>query len=175
MTTVERNGTPPDVKLLTGRRVLFWIIGFFAVIFSANGVFVYLALHSFPGVVVESSYKAGQAYNQELADARAQAERGWQVSASLTRVGGDAAMLRIEPKDYEGHVLAGLDFIAIMEHPAHKGDDVSLALSEVQSGVYQASATGVAGGNWELVLEARRGDQRLFRSENRLFLKNEDD
>ncbi|MFD1695084.1 FixH family protein [Roseibium aestuarii] len=170
MTMVERQQTPAGGKPLTGRGVLMWVIGFFAVIFAANGVFIYLALGSFPGVVVDSSYKASQAYNKELATARAQAERGWTVTASLERGENDQARLRIEPRDKEGLVLTGLTLTASLEHPAHQGQDLTLDLQETQSGVYEGSAEGLTSGNWELVIEARQGEERLFRSQNRVFL-----
>lgn len=170
MTMVDRNGPADGAKPLTGAKVLLWVVGFFGVIFTANGIFIYLALGSFPGVVVESSYHAGQVYNQELEVAREQEERGWKVDANLQRNEDGHAVLRIEPRDKDGQVLTGLDFTAQLEHPAHQGEDVAISLQEVQSGVYEGTMEGLSGGNWELVMEARRGDERLFRSQNRLLL-----
>ena len=83
MTMVQSNMKDP--KAITGKTVLVWLLAFFGVIFTANAVFIYLALGSFPGVVVESSYEAGQAYNQEIAAAKAQADLNWQVSTEFTR------------------------------------------------------------------------------------------
>ena len=53
MTMVQSNMKDP--KAITGKTVLVWLLAFFGVIFTANAVFIYLALGSFPGVVVESS------------------------------------------------------------------------------------------------------------------------
>lgn len=170
MTMVERQDPQQGGKPLTGRAVLFWIIGFFAVIFLANGIFVYVALGSFPGVVVESSYKAGQIYNRDIADAKAQADRGWQVTASLRRSADSHGLLRVEARDKAGNVLTGLVFKAVLEHPTYEDADQHMTLQEVESGVYQASLDGVASGNWELVLDGYRDGKRLFRSQNKTFL-----
>ncbi|WP_417685060.1 FixH family protein [Roseibium sp.] len=159
-------------KPFTGRTVLFWLLGFFAVIFTANAIFIWLAIGSFPGVVVESSYKAGQAYNQEIADARAQSERGWQVGADLERGADGTAFVKVDARDKGGAPLTGLAFKALLNHPTHEGEDVIVELNEGQSGVYSGSAGGLKPGNWNVVIEAERGDKRVFRSENRIFLKD---
>ena len=44
---------------LTGRHVLLWIVGFFAVIFAVNGILVRAATSTFGGLETQSSYKAG--------------------------------------------------------------------------------------------------------------------
>ncbi|WP_289032835.1 FixH family protein [uncultured Roseibium sp.] len=170
MTTTHQGAMPKDPKAFTGRTVLFWLFGFFAVIFAANAVFIWLAVGSFPGVVVESSYTAGQTYNQEIADAKAQSERGWQVKADLTRAANGGASLKVEARDKLGAPLTGLAFVAHLNHPTHDGVDLDVALVEGESGVYTGTADALAAGNWNMVLDAESADERLFRSENRIFL-----
>ncbi|MDP6343656.1 MAG: FixH family protein, partial [Alphaproteobacteria bacterium] len=51
---------------LTGRDVLWLLLGFFALIIVVNGIFVVLALNSFSGVSTENAYRQGLAYNQTL-------------------------------------------------------------------------------------------------------------
>jgi nitrogen fixation protein FixH len=166
------NSNMQDPKAITGKTVLVWLLGFFAVIFTANAIFIWLALGSFPGVVVESSYKAGQAYNQDIAEAKAQSERGWQVEAGLVRTTETNARVEVSALDKANTPLAGLVFTATLRHPTHENGDVVVPLSEGSPGVYAAEVPRVSAGNWNLVLEARRGDTRVFRSENRAFLAN---
>jgi nitrogen fixation protein FixH len=168
--THSGNGSSPKGKPFTGWTVLFWLLGFFAVIFAANGVFIWLALGTFPGVVVESSYHAGQVYNQEIAVARAQAERAWDVEAKLERAHDGTASIKVEARDKLGAPLTGLSFVALLKHPIHEGQDVEIDMTEGESGVYTGNAGGLSAGNWNLVLEAESANERLFRSENRLFL-----
>ena len=158
-------------KPFTGRTMLFWLFGFFGVIFAANGVLVWLAESSFPGVTVDSSYKASQAYNQSIATAKEQAERGWEVDAGLSRTTETAAHLEVTALDRAKSPLAGLAFTATLQHPAHDGN-ISVMLDDQGSGRYSADLSDVPAGNWYLILEARSGEERVFRSENRLFLKD---
>ena len=168
--TDSSTGSSPKGKPFTGRTVLFWLFGFFAVIFAANGVFIWLALGTFPGVVVESSYHAGQVYNEEIAVARAQADRGWKVAAKLERSSDGTASIRVDARDKVGAPLTGLSFVAELKHPIHEGQDVEIVMTEGESGIYTGNAGGLMAGNWNLVLEAESANERLFRSENRLFL-----
>lgn len=162
--------SPRQPKPFTGWTVLFWLIGFFAVVFAANAAFVWLALGSFPGVVVESSYKAGQEYNHEIAVAKAQAERGWQVAADLRRSETGEAFVTVEARDRTGAPLTGLAFVASLKSPTHAGDDIEIALTESQSGVYSGTAGGLKPGNWNVEIQAESASERVFRSENRIFL-----
>ncbi|MEJ8473317.1 FixH family protein [Roseibium algae] len=171
MAMMHSNTSQVDPKAFTGRTVLFWLMGFFAVIFAANAVFIWLALGSFPGVVVESSYQAGQDYNQEIANARAQAERNWQVKADLSRSQGGSGFLKVHARDSTGAPLTGLSFMARLQNPTHDGDDVEVVLRESESGLYTGGAAGLSAGNWNVVIEANGADERLFRSESRIFLK----
>lgn len=166
------NSNMQDPKAITGKTVLMWLLGFFAVIFIVNGVFLWFAVGSFPGVVVESSYKAGQNFNQEVAAARAQAERGWQIEAGLARTVETNARIEVVALDKANSPLAGLLFTATLKHPTHESGDIVVPLSEGRTGVYAAEVPQVSAGNWNMVLEARSDGTRVFRSENRVFLAN---
>ncbi|TYC52888.1 FixH family protein [Rhodobacterales bacterium] len=170
MTMAEMGGK--DRKPMTGRTVLLWLIGFFAVIFTANGIFVYLALGSFPGVVVESSYEAGQAYNQEIAAAKAQANLNWQISSEFERRGETGGRLRVVARDSSGEPLFGVRVSAVLRNPVHEGADVATVLTADGGGRYLADLKNVPAGNWTLVLEIEQDGSRRFRSENRIFLKD---
>ena len=119
MQSVSMNpGTNPSAeKRITGRTVLGWVIVFFAVIFVANAVFMWLALSSFSGIEATSAYKAGQTFERDKADATAQAARGWQVSADIVR-NGAGADIKVHARDKDGSPLTGMTFNAVFKRPA---------------------------------------------------------
>ncbi|MCK7611010.1 FixH family protein [Roseibium sediminicola] len=169
MTMVQSNMKDP--KAITGKTVLAWLLGFFGVVFAANAVFIYLALGSFPGVVVESSYEAGQAYNQEIAAAKLQADLNWQVSSELVRSDAETGKLVVTAKDAAGEPLYGIELNAMLRNPVHDGADLRVTFHADGGGRYVGDVDNLAPGNWTLVLLISKDGERKFKSENRIFVK----
>jgi len=169
MTMVQSNAKDP--KAITGKTVLAWLLAFFGVIFAANAVFIYLALGTFPGVVVESSYEAGQAYNQEIAAAKAQAGLNWQVSSEFHRSGGDGGRLVVTAREPDGAPLYGVELNAMLRNPVHDGADMRVTFTADGGGRYIGEVDSLAAGNWTLVLLISQEGERKFKSENRIFVK----
>lgn len=169
MSMVDNDGT----FRLTGRHVLAMVIGFFALIFAANIVLVWLALGSFPGTVTDSSYRASQTYNSEIAAAHAQADRGWRVAASAKRDADGHAAVSIEMRDHDGKPLPGLKVDAVLEHPATRTLDRPFTVAETvgASGLYGGVVEGLPAGQWELVIRATAADGRSFKSQSRVILR----
>lgn len=167
-TTIHKDGFR-----LTGRHVLAITMAFFGLIFAANAALIWLALGSFPGTVTDSSYRASQTYNAEIAAAGAQAARGWKVDASLTRAADGHAAVAVEIHDHDGRALTGLAVEALLEHPATRALDRTLTLAETvgTTGRYAAAAEDLPAGQWRLVIRADGGDGRTFRSESRIVLR----
>ncbi|MTI42422.1 nitrogen fixation protein FixH [Roseibium hamelinense] len=161
-----------DPKAITGKTVLAWLLGFFAVVFTANAIFIYFALGSFPGVAVESSYKASQAYNEDIAAAKAQLALGWQIDGDVQRLTGTEVMIEVFAKDAKGNNLNGLLFTARLTRPANDLSDITVPLNGTSGGLYTAQVPNIAAGNWNLEIEAERDGRRVFRSQNRVFLKD---
>lgn len=158
-------------RKITGRTVLFWMIGFFTVIFIANAIFLHLAWKSFPGVVTETAYEDGLAYNDAIAASREQAARDWSVSGEIERAGAEAARVAVVAKDADGAPLSGLTVTATLQRPASPEAPVVVVLSEGETGRYQAMVNDLAAGNWILDLEALGGREgETFKSRNRVFL-----
>ncbi|GGB48865.1 membrane protein [Roseibium aquae] len=166
--------THPELKHskpVTGRTVLIWLLCFFGVIFAVNGVFLYFALGTFPGVAVESSYEAGQAYNQEIAAAKAQAERGWQVETAIERTAGNGAALSVTALDLNGRPIVQHVFAVDLKHPTTEDLDRTIVLSETAPGIYTGSIADLHSGNWNLVLHGETSNgETVFRSQNRVWL-----
>ncbi len=157
---------------VTGKTVLAWFIGFFLVIFTANAVFIWLALTSWTGVESDSPYQVSQTYQEELEAARRQADLGWTIEVDADRPGGDVTLVRMKALDQNAAPLVGYTVNAALARPTRSAEDHQLVLTEAQPGLYTGTLPNVAAGQWNLILELYRGDSRVFRSKNRVYLKD---
>jgi nitrogen fixation protein FixH len=153
-------------KPLTGRTVLFVLIGFFGVVFGVNFLLMKLAIDTLPGTEVDSAYSASLGYEKEITAARDQNTRNWRVDAHIQRGPEGDATLQVEARDNGGAPLSGLKFQGRLERPTDRRADRPVELGEVGRG----SAPLVAPGQWDLVLEGDAAGQRMFLSKNRVLL-----
>jgi nitrogen fixation protein FixH len=153
---------------ITGRFVLFALLGFFGVVFAVNGVMIRAATSTFGGVETESSYKAGLAFKNEVAAAHRQDALKWQVSGHVARKGTDAT-IEIDVKDAQGQPLSSVAIEALLEHPSDARLDRHIAMTQTAPGHF-VGASAVAAGQWNLITDISRGGQRVFRSSNRVTL-----
>jgi nitrogen fixation protein FixH len=163
-------GGTPTGRGLSGRTVLFSLIGFFAVVIGVNVTMMTLAISTMPGTEVESPYLAGIKYNTEIASARAQGARGWHLTSHVDRAGDRRAVVTIEARDHDGAPLTGLALSVKLARPTDQRADRAFSLGEPAAGRYSGDALDVAAGIWDLEVEADRGGERLFRSKNRITL-----
>ena len=120
---------------LRGRHVLLGLVAFFGAIFLVNGVFVYYALTTFGGGDTSDPYGKGLHYNDTLAEAAREAERGW--SARLI-YGATPGRLALTLTDKDGHPVLGLHFTGTVSRPATDREDRSANFHEVEGGSYAA-------------------------------------
>lgn len=154
---------------LTGTRVLIGFVAFFAVVASVNAVMLRAATSTFGGVEVDSAYRVGLSFNKEIAAAASQDARHWHVDAALTR-GADAARIAVTLRDAAGMPPAALDLSARLIHPADARRDRRVALRQTAPGEFRGE-TDAAPGQWDLLIEAARSGEVLFRSRSRLTLR----
>ncbi len=164
-------GDEPAGRTLTGGTVLLYLLAFFGVVIGVNVTMMKLAIDTLPGTEVDSPYAVGNAYNQEIEAARMQAARHWQVAAHVERRPDGAAVVRIDARDATDAPVSGVAFTARLARPADKRYDREVSLSERESGVYRGDAPDVMPGQWDLIIEANRGSERLFLSRNRMVLR----
>jgi nitrogen fixation protein FixH len=155
---------------VTGRTVLYWLLGFFGFVFAINAVMVKAATSTFGGVQTASSYKAGLMFKDELAEAERQESRHWRVDGKLARDAAGEAVLDIQARDAKGAPVTGLTAKAVLAHPADARLDHPIALSRIGAGQFHGQAPAKAG-QWELIVDLYRGDDRVFRSRSRVSLK----
>ncbi len=151
---------------LTGRHVLAILGAFFFVMFAANVALIYFALHTLHGSELENPYDASQTYNRRILEARAQDERGWTANV-MTRAEGSGERIMVEFRDRAGAPISDLEVTARFEHPFDAARDRQISLPS--DGLdYEGVAGPITTGRWTLVIEASRGSERLYRSENKL-------
>jgi len=155
-------------KPWTGRTVLAWLLGSFAVIFAANFALIYIALTTLHGEETENSYDASQAYNQKLAAAQAQEQLGWKVDVQTRQANGGVRVVA-DIRDRNGMVVPGLEVRARFMHPINRFMDREALLAD-DGAEYEGFAPNVGAGLWTLNLEAKLSGERKFYSENRLTL-----
>lgn len=154
---------------LTGRTVLLWLLGFFGVVFVANGVMVHAALSTFDGLETDSAYQAGRRFEQDVANAKAQAARGWDVDAKMTPKADGTTRLDIDVRDASGQPLAGMAASAVFERPTDRRLDRDVAVNEDAPGRFHGNVA-IPAGQWDLIIELSRQGEPLFRSKNRVLL-----
>ena len=135
----------PDSEGLKGWHVLLIMLGFFGVMFSANGVFLYHAITSFPGEDVKKSYVQGLNYNQTLARRAAQTELGWSAEAGLS---GGQILMRLQARD--GEPVSDQIVIGELRRLTTRKQDLILAFQPGPGGIYTASGEVLAPGQWLL-------------------------
>jgi nitrogen fixation protein FixH len=161
---------PVSPKPLTGGKVLFMLVAFFAVVIGVNMIMMRLAILTLPGTEVDSAYSASLAYENEIAAAHDQNARNWKVDAHIQRGPDGGATLQVEARDNSGKPMPGLKFQGRFERPTDRRADQPVALAEMGIGIYRGSAPLIASGQWDLVLEGIAAGRRMFLSKNRVLL-----
>src|SRR5262245_66086525 len=126
--------TLPKKRELTGKHVLFCLLGFFGLVFAVNAVLVKAATSTFGGVETLSSYKAGLMFKQDIAAAEEQDALHWRVDGRIARDAGGAAILDISARNDAGAPPAGLGATARLVHPADERLDHLVTLDHVGPG-----------------------------------------
>jgi nitrogen fixation protein FixH len=161
----------PSAAPITGRHVLFAILGFFVLVTGVNGIMAYKAVTTFGGVETPDAYRKGLDYNQRIAAEEAQAGIGWQDE--LTYSAADRALVLIL-KDCEGQPVPGASVTATVGRSATNTFDQTLTMSEISAGLYRAPVN-LAAGTWIVDATAARkasaGKDAEFAIRRRLWLK----
>ena len=162
--------THRKTRELTGKHVLFCLLGFFGVVFAVNGVLVKAATSTFGGVETSSSYKAGLMFEQDVARAEQQDDLHWQVGGKIARDKAGEAVLDISAHDFKGLPVTGITAQARLAHPADERLDHVIALDRTDAGLFHGEAQAQHG-QWELIVDLYRGETRVFRSRSRVTLR----
>ena len=158
-------------KELTGKHVAWFFVVFFGIIFTVNGVLVYLSQSSWTGLETDDAYRKGLKYNQKLSKSEAQNTIGWTMSLKRKDLAKGSFSLTAIPREKNGQGLAGLNISVKLKRPTHEGIDRDFPLKEQVPGTYTGKIDKVHLGQWHLIVTAGRGSEVLFRSKNDFELK----
>jgi nitrogen fixation protein FixH len=153
---------------LTGRGVLLWLTGFFGLIFATNAIFITAAVKTFRGEDEQHPYLQGVAYNQTLEHRAEQAKLGWQAGIAARRTVSGRVDITVELHRRDGKPETQALMIGELRHPADENRDRALRFSQISAGVYQAELTGVAPGNWDVLVDNRGAES--FQASRRLWV-----
>ena len=154
---------------LTGKAVLICLLGFFGVVTAVNAVMIRAAISTFGGIETKNPYEAGLAVAQEIAAVEAQDALRWQVNANVSSE-PTATLINLTATDAAGRPLTGIKVTARLRHPTDARADHVISLAPYAPGAF-AGRTGRVAGQWLLAIELARDGKRLFRSNNRVFLR----
>lgn len=159
------------VRRITGRHVLFALLGFFGVVFAANAIFIVLALRSFPGESEKKSYVQGLHYNDMLVERAKQAALGWRAEITRVERSESGGVIELRIVDADGRALSSLNVEGILKRPTHAGEDIGLAFEELGKGVYLTQADAFPLGAWDLEAHAENSAGDHFDIAARIFVK----
>jgi len=152
---------------LSGREILAYLVAFFGFVAVVNGVFIYFAMRTYPGLSADNAYQTGLAYNRVLAAAAAQRALGWRVTLEIAKGSGT---LLASIADRHGDPVDSPHVIAELRRPVHGAEDHRLAFVRAGPGVYRADLPLAAKGYWDVILHIARPDGAEYRAERRLWV-----
>lgn len=150
---------------ITGKMVLMGMIAFYAVIMAVNGVFMFFALDTWPGLTDRDSYKKGLAYNQTLADGERQKALGWKTTVIT---GNGRLQLKLTGADDQP--LTGAVVAAVASRPVGELSSTALTFSPDGTGGYIAAFDPDLKGRWKVDVTILHGDDR-FRTIHEVMVK----
>lgn len=131
-----------------------YFVAFFAVIALVDGIFVYMAVSTQTGVVTEHAYEKGLAFNETLAEARAQP--ALQQSATF-----EDGLLRWRLADEGGAAITHADVSAHIKRPVQDGFDFDIKLEHKGDGLYEAAIQTPQKGLWQAGLKSVWDNQKF--------------
>jgi len=156
---------------ITGRHVLFGMIGFFLLIIAVNAVFITLAVRSFPGEQEEKSYLQGLNFNDRLEAREAQEALGWTVAIDKAERDRAGAIIELVFKDKTEAPIYDLDIDGALLQPTDNDRDQTLVFSPAGAGRYTAYAENVTPGAWTLNARAVGNSNETFELSTKLYFE----
>ena len=154
---------------LTGRGVLAWLIGFFALVMAVNVYFIMLSVTTFSGEDEQKPYLQGVEYNRTLALKEEQEKLGWHAFIGAARMPSGVVRVSVTVKNKQGGLQAHLPLHGEMRHPADENRDRTFNFTETRPGEYQADIPPVTAGEWDIMVSASETKQP-FETSRRLWI-----
>lgn len=123
----------------------------FLVVAFANGVMVYYALSTWPGLAYANASERGRKFNQVLAAEERESALGWTFALRFAD-----GRLAVDARSRDGTALTDLELAATLVRPLGGTDDVRIVLRPDGPGRYAAAVDLPLKGQWEVRLVAER-------------------
>lgn len=147
------------------RLIPYYFVIAFAIVFMVNGIFVYLAVTSFSGVVSENAYVKGLNYDDVIGAVHEQKKLGWSMDLAYE---GGAFVANFRGRD--GQPLQGVHIIATISRPVGERHQQQFTLAEVGAGRYSHGITLPLKGQWDVLIEAS-WNKNKYQSKQRLVIE----
>ncbi len=138
-------------------KTLIFIVSIIAV--GATVVTIVVGEKSFEGLVVEKPYESGLAWDKTT---QQMAALGWRVSIDAHSLQLWTNDLRIDVYDKSGARLSDAEVVVRLTKPETNAYDRIYAAIRQSDGVYHATVTLPARGNWQAVIAVSRGQDRAI-------------
>ncbi len=136
-------------------KTLIIIVSIIAV--GATIVTIVVGEKSFEGLVVEKPYESGLAWDKTTGQ---MAALGWRVSIDTPSLQLGTNDLRVDVYDRSGARIADANVVVRLTRPETNVYDRIYAANRQSDGVYHATITLPALGNWQAVVAVSRGQDR---------------
>ena len=149
----------PDADPARRSRWIPWsFVGFFLVVFIANGCLIVFAFSSWTGLDGADAYRRGVHYNRALAAAAHQAKLGWHSEIAFADKGGKAGRIEFVLTDRRNGPVRHAAVKAMIVRPTAAGHDFTETLAESAPGRYAAVVAFPMPGQWEVRVLAQSHD-----------------
>lgn len=138
-------------------------VGFFAVVFLANGIMIWSALGTWRGLQTESPWAENAPYEGKVDEAASRDGLDWQVGIDVTANGGRNADVAVTLRDAAGKAIEANRVRVGFVRPTDDGYDTMARLMPRGGGVYKANLDLPLAGLWEVRVAAERGDVEVHR------------
>ena len=164
---IKSDYTPPGEGkwTFTGYHMTACVVAFFAVIMFANFTMAWFASSSWTGLVVKSSYVAGQKFNKKQETARAQKARGWKTTLSY-----DNETVGFLIFDKDNNPVSPDNITMKFFRPVSQDKDTVLVLNDQGEGRF-ISPLKLSTGIWQFSLLAK--GEYSYRLEGRMYVSED--
>jgi len=171
MSTDARNPTMTNRRARSAGWYIPWLfVAFFGVVIAVNGVMVYVATSTYTGLQTEDHFIKGIRYNQDLAGARAQNERGWKVDLGFEATDPRKGIVAITLNDKHGNLLKDATVNVTFIRPTSQGSDQRMVLPYLGEGRYGQAVELPLSGVWDMrvTVDHAAGD---YQDQKRIWVK----
>jgi nitrogen fixation protein FixH len=153
-----------------GWHIPYLFFAFFGVVIAVNGIMLYFALSTFNGLETEDHFIKGIKYNQDIAGAKAQAERAWKVDLAFDSPEPGKGKVSLNLHDKHGNLLKDAKVRVKFIRPTMQGYDRTIQPEYAGDGRYVMALDLPLAGIWDMrtVIEHATGD---FQDQQRVWVK----